>query len=311
MSNFVVMGECMVEFSPMSSGDYRQSFAGDIYNTAVYLKRLNGDDSQVSILTGIGNDSLSEQMLTRFTSEQLNIDLVQTVADRILGAYLINISAEGERSFVYWRETSAAKRTLSFLSEDSRAQLLANTNTFYFSGISLAIIEPEERELFWQLLQDLQSSGVDIVFDSNYRPRLWQSQEDAIEQYEQALKYSNIVFAGVEDFELLNGFNSYQQISLYLSSYEIDELIIKNGAQGVMCLYDNEQDLVAVTPVKQVVDSTSAGDSFNAGYLSARSKGQSVVEAVKLGCKVSGLVIQHKGAIVAAPVFSDFMLNLK
>ena len=41
MKNIVVMGECMVEFSPdVQEGSFKQSFAGDVYNTAVYLKRL-------------------------------------------------------------------------------------------------------------------------------------------------------------------------------------------------------------------------------------------------------------------------------
>ena len=41
MQKVVVMGECMVEFSPNTeNSNYKQSFAGDVYNTAVYLKRL-------------------------------------------------------------------------------------------------------------------------------------------------------------------------------------------------------------------------------------------------------------------------------
>ena len=36
MSNIVVIGECMVEFSPNDSGMLNQSFAGGVYNTAVY-----------------------------------------------------------------------------------------------------------------------------------------------------------------------------------------------------------------------------------------------------------------------------------
>jgi len=46
------------------------------------------------------------------------------------------------------------------------------------------------------------------------------------------------------------------------------------------------------------VDTTAAGDSFNAGYLSARLNGQSPIEAAHLGQQIASIVVQHPGAIV-------------
>ena len=46
------------------------------------------------------------------------------------------------------------------------------------------------------------------------------------------------------------------------------------------------------------VDTTAAGDSFNAGYLAARMRGVDPFGAALAGHRLAGVVIQHPGAIV-------------
>ena len=59
----------------------------------------------------------------------------------------------------------------------------------------------------------------------------------------------------------------------------------------------DSEELVAANEVT-VVDTTSAGDSFNAGYLAARLNGQPAVDAAKAGHRLASVVIQHRGAII-------------
>ena len=57
----VCIGECMVELRPAGEGLFRQGFAGDVYNTAVYLKR-SAPDLEVQFATVVGDDPLSAGM---------------------------------------------------------------------------------------------------------------------------------------------------------------------------------------------------------------------------------------------------------
>jgi len=302
------MGECMVEFSPeVKEGSFKQSFAGDVYNTAVYLKRLLKETIEVSFLTAVGNDVMSERMVDDFLSHRIDTCFVKRVNDRQPGAYLIQTSDQGERSFVYWRDTSAAKMTISQLSEEDKSKLINQCDLFYFSGISIAILNQNERETFWQLVNDLRNAGAQIVFDSNFRSRLWHSHDDAKQQFEQAFSLSDIVFAGVEDFSLLYQLNTFAALDNFFNDYLIAELIIKNGADGVFYRSATEQFIVDIAPVTNVIDTTSAGDSFNSAFINARIKQSSATAAIKQGCLLSACIIQHKGAIIDKQLFNEFI----
>jgi 2-dehydro-3-deoxygluconokinase len=55
---------------------------------------------------------------------------------------------------------------------------------------------------------------------------------------------------------------------------------------------------VPAVKVDKVVDTTGAGDSFNGGYLSARIKGESILEAARKGHRFASQVVQNRGAVV-------------
>ena len=57
--------------------------------------------------------------------------------------------------------------------------------------------------------------------------------------------------------------------------------------------------VVADLPRATPVDSTAAGDSFNAGYLSAWLSGAECAAAIAAGHALSRRVIRHRGALVA------------
>ncbi|MFD2164821.1 sugar kinase [Thalassotalea euphylliae] len=317
MKNIYLLGECMVELmtapaqteqAPSSAPkDLKQSFAGDVFNTAVYLKRLF-KDTQVNMVTAVGNDQFSDDMVSFFEAEHLGTDFVFRSEDKIPGLYAIQLDEHGERSFTYWRNNSAARTIMSFINDDT-ISTLSEGDIFFFSGISLGVVLPEDREKFWCFISKLKVAGVKIAFDLNYRHQLWASKQEAREQFSIAFKAADILLPGVDDFAAIFELDTVEAIIDYFNQYEYQELIIKNGEQNVYCLSqtasDKKQDIVDVTPVEHVVDTTSAGDSFNGGYLGARMAGHSISQSVELANQVAGFVIQHKGAIVDKSAFSS------
>ena len=52
-----------------------------------------------------------------------------------------------------------------------------------------------------------------------------------------------------------------------------------------------------------VIDTTGAGDTFNAGYLAGRLHGKSLVDSAKQGIRCAGIIIRHRGAIIDKAIF--------
>jgi 2-dehydro-3-deoxygluconokinase len=301
----VLMGECMMELRQSGLGVMQQSFAGDAYNTAVYLKRAFVHQ-QVSFMTSVGQDLVSQQMQQSFAGEDLDLQYVFAKSCNNPGIYLVQTDEQGERSFLYWREHSAARELMHFVDEETISEL-CDTDLFFFSGISLAVLEPTTRPAFWQMLQRLKNAGVQIAFDPNYRPRLWPDKKVAQDEFIRAFTLANIVLPGVEDFKQLYDLEELSDILEFCQPFDIGELVIKNGASSVYCQVASNLVHLPVEQVKKVVDTTSAGDSFNGVYLGARLAGQDIEQALKLAAGAAGLVIQYPGAIIPAEIFEVYM----
>ena len=307
MKNIYFIGECMVELRAMSAATLHQSFAGDVYNSAVYLKRCFPQVT-TSVVTALGQDNLSKKMLERFESEQINTQLVFAHDSKVPGVYYIETDEHGERSFIYWRNDSAAKKVVDFLDADALEQLCQG-DMFFFSGISLAIIEESAREHFWKVVTQLKGTGVKIVFDPNYRARLWNSIEETKEQYHLAFTLAYITLPGVEDLTTLYGVHSVEAVVEYLEPYKIEEIIVKNGPESVVTKQADTLQSHTIIPVTNVVDTTSAGDAFNGVYLGARLSDKSISSAVQLAAKAAGAVIQQPGAIAPKDIFQLAMVE--
>ena len=307
MNTIYFMGECMVELRAMSAATLHQSFAGDVYNSAVYLKRCFPEVG-TSVITALGQDTLSKKMRERFESEQLDTQFVFSHESKVPGMYYIETDEHGERSFIYWRSDSAAKKTVEFLTPDCVSQLCQG-DMFFFSGISLAIIDKTSRDQFWDVLKQLKDAGVKIVFDPNYRPRLWESVEDTKAQYHLAFSIADVTLPGVEDLTTLYNVHSVEAVIEYLKPYQINEIVVKNGPESVITQLDNTLQSHTIIPVTTVIDTTSAGDAFNGVYLGARLSGKPIADAVQLGAKAAGAVIQQPGAIAPKDVFQQAMVE--
>ncbi|XPF96230.1 sugar kinase [Colwellia sp. RE-S-Sl-9] len=310
MKKIFLFGECMVELLNVSPNNQlpqtlKQSFAGDVFNTAVYLKRVFSE-MQVNLITAVGTDELSSNMVEYFSQQNIATDFVYRSNDKIAGLYSIKTDSEGERTFTYWRENSAARDVMKFI-DASETEKMLHGDVFFFSGISLAVIKPEDRPKFWLMVEQLKVAGLNIVFDPNYRARMWESVEEAQQQFNKAFTLSNIALPGIDDFKQLYNLTTAEDVIEFCKPYALDELVIKNGEKGVVCVKNKIIQNIEITPVEDVVDTTSAGDSFNGVFLGACSSGINTIDAIKLASASAAVVIQHKGAIVDSKAFQTFI----
>ncbi len=308
------IGECMVELSPADRGLYKQAFAGDTLNTAIYAARSAGPALNISYITALGTDHFSDCMIDLFQSERLCCDWVAKLSDKLPGLYAIELDETGERSFSYWRSDSAAKQMFSRgLSDEQKESLAEVFDLYYLSGITLAILNDEDRSTLKEILIKARRRGARVAYDSNYRPRLWSSKAQAQSVTREFLAITDIALVTFDDEQML--FDDESVSDTLSRMTHINEVVVKQGGEGctVVCSVFGKQEssqnsvFVPTTPVSHVVDTTSAGDSFNGAYLARRVLGHSPEEAALFAHRLAGTVIQYKGAIIPEAITSQLL----
>ncbi len=302
----VTIGECMVELSRIGEDSYRQRFAGDVYNTAVYLKRTCEQPVTVHFMSAVGIDPLSERLVKEVQKEGLDARLLFRAPKHRVGLYLIDVDDNGERKFIYWRETSAARQTMQCFTDARADWLLEGVDLCFLSGITLAILPPPDRELMFSLLAELKQAGCQIVFDPNYRPALWPSLEEAAAVLSRAYALADLALPGLDDHRLLFSAAKADDVVLHLQELGVREIVVKDGINGVRIAVDGRCFSTPAYPVAKVVDTTAAGDSFNGGYLSARLAGANPEAASQFAARLASFVVEHPGAIVEPAAFAAF-----
>ncbi|TNG97081.1 sugar kinase [Pasteurellaceae bacterium USgator11] len=301
MKKIAVIGECMIELL-LKENDPKLAFGGDTLNTAVYLSRLlDHRHFSVSYVTALGQDPFSQQMLAQWQQEKIETDLVQQRADKLPGLYSIVTDQQGERSFYYWRNDSAARYWLQGEQSDVVLSRLQAFDYCYLSGISVAILDGASLEKLYALLRQIKANGGKVIFDNNYRPCLWQDGDAARQVYQKILAFTDIAFLTLEDETALWQESAVEAVIARTQSYGVAEIVIKRGAESCIVATGAKRFEIAANKIaaEKVIDTTAAGDSFSAGYLAARLYGAEVESAVRQGHRLAGTVIQHRGAIIA------------
>lgn len=296
-----VIGECMIELS-QKGAEVSRGFGGDTLNTSVYIARqVDAADLEVHYVTALGEDNFSQQMLDAWQQENVHTELTQRLEHRLPGLYYIETDSTGERTFYYWRNEAAAR----FWLESDQAQAicaeLAQFDYLYLSGISLAILNAASREKLMTLLTECRANGCKVIFDNNYRPRLWASREETQQVYQQMLACTDIAFLTLDDEDLLWGEKPVEEVIQRTQAAGVREVVIKRGADSCLVAIQGESTLevpAVKLPKEKVIDTTAAGDSFSAGYLAVRLTGGSAEEAAKRGHLTASTVIQYRGAII-------------
>ncbi|EJL87642.1 sugar kinase [Pantoea sp. GM01] len=296
-----IIGECMIELSEKGE-NIKRGFGGDTLNTAVYLARLSDNQQlRVDYVTALGTDSFSDQMIAAWQQEQVQTQLIQRLDNKMPGLYFIETDEHGERTFWYWRNDAAARFWLDSAQADDICQQLAHYDYLYLSGISLAILPEASRNKLMALLSACRQNGGKVIFDNNYRPRLWADQASAQQAYAEMLRHTDMAFLTLDDEDLLWGEQPLETVIARTRAAGVQEIAIKRGADSCLVAVGDEplREVAAIKLAKEkVVDTTAAGDSFSAGYLAVRLAGGSAEDAAARGHLTASTVIQHRGAII-------------
>jgi 2-dehydro-3-deoxygluconokinase len=293
MTRVACIGECMVELKQADGGLFSRGYGGDTLNTAVYLARLG---ASADYITALGDDALSDEMITGWTAEGVGTKQVARLSGKLPGLYMIQTDDKGERRFFHWRDSAAARSLMDLPQTQEMLSSLAGYDVIYLSAITLSLYGGEGRARLFAALRRARESGARFAFDTNFRARGWPDLDVARAVFQEAFAAADIVLASTED--LLPLYPGERNEAL-LARIPGAEVVLKLSEPASLLRLQGVLHPIKAEPLQApVVDTTAAGDSFAAAYVAARLLGAEPIDAARAGHRLAGAVVCHPGAII-------------
>jgi 2-dehydro-3-deoxygluconokinase len=292
----ICVGEVLIELVRGAEGRFALSCGGDTFNTAIYLARAG---IEVAFATAVGDDPYSESAVALAGAEGVSQRLMLRLPGRLPGLCMIEQDARGDRRLRYWRDSAPARELFELPDWVRIAESLTTAKLIYFTGITLSLYSNNGLGRLLAVLEVARRQGTKVAFDGNFRPRDWKGDLSRTRTvFIEALKRVDIALPTFDDEAVLWGDPSPEATVARLQAFGIGEIVVKNGPNSALVATGGNQEFVPVPEVFVPVDTTAAGDGFNAGYLAARLSGHEPAAAAGAAHRLAGAVIRHPGALM-------------
>ncbi|NHK32893.1 MAG: sugar kinase [Asgard group archaeon] len=299
----ISIGEVLIDFIAQKTGslvdvDTFQKFPGGApANFAVGIARLG---LKVAFVGKVGNDSFGTFLEEKLSQEGVITDLIvkATNNERTALAF-VSLDENAERDFLFYRNNAA---DLKLSIDEIQIDKITKAKYLHFGTVSLC--ENPSRDAVFKTIEKCKKADVKICFDPNIRLDLWENEKDFREILDIALYYTDILYPSKEELHFIlddTSHDNQEAIKQLMKKYPINIVALKLGKAG--CLIKQRDDFFLTLPSFDVpiLDTTGAGDGFNAGFIYALGKDLSLEEAGIIGNAVGALVIQKRGAMTSLP----------
>jgi fructokinase len=178
------------------------------------------------------------------------------------GVTFVTLDAEGERSFMFFREPSA---DYTIRAEDIDEGWMRRSDIFLYG--SNLLNERGSRDATLVAIDAARTAGCLLISDPNVRDHLWEDMEEARARMLDSLDGAHIVKVNERELEFfapsMGLEEAYGEVFAPLG---VRALVHTRSAGGAELLFDDLLHVeVEAPPIEKVVDTTGAGDAFIAG----------------------------------------------
>jgi 5-dehydro-2-deoxygluconokinase len=255
----VTMGRVSVDLYPEQIGvplaeveTFAKSLGGSATNVAVAAARLGHPSA---VITKVGDDGFGPYV--REALEEFGVDARWVGTDPELRTPIVFCEIHPPDNFplLFYREPKAPDMNLT--REDLDLDAIAAAPLFWMTGTGLS--DEPSRTATLKALE--QRSGGITVFDLDYRPMLWKSEDEAGRIYREALQYATVAVGNQEEVEVAVGTRDPSEASAALLELGLDLAVVKRGPEGVLAR--TAEGVVEVPPIRvEILNGLGAGDAF-------------------------------------------------
>ena len=269
--------------------DSRQSVPGGTGgNVAEGIARLG---YPVRFLGVVGNDDNGKLLLQSFKNAGVQTDFIMVDQKGLTASCFIAVNSHGERMIF-----SLGGSAIYVNPDDLHPSALENVDVLYIADAlpdvalnAIKNLKPETKVVYCP-------GGLMLKLGEEY--------------YLPILKAADVGIFNQVEAAAITGKQEPEEATKVLVKMGIPVPVITLGEKGALFVADKVSTLVPAQPVRQVVDTTGAGDAFSVGLIAGILEGFSWQKAIQLGCQVAAYKIQYRGAREGLP-YRDQIAALK
>lgn len=314
-TDITALGEILIDYTPLPDSDagmavFEQNPGGAPANVLACAARLG---RRTAFIGKVGDD-LQGRFLVE-TLDRIGVDTSSLLVDGRFFTTLafVKLTETGERSFSFARKPGADTQIAP---EELDRELLTHTGILHFGSLSLTA-EPA-RSATWEAVRLAREAGAVIAYDPNYRPLLWESREQAMEQMRRPIPQVDLLKVSDDEIELLTDTDDCARGAEQLVARGVRCVAVTIGSQGTLVVTREGAAMVDAYRTK-AVDTTGAGDSFWGGFLTCLSERGKPLDQVtfrefqdfaRFGNAVASLCVEKRGAIPAMPARQEVLARM-
>jgi 5-dehydro-2-deoxygluconokinase len=281
--NFLVIGRVGMDMCPEPAGSAVEdattmmvAMGGSSANIAAGLVKFG---MKASLVTRVSDDAVGRYCVNQLGHYGVDTTHVKPIAGEFRNSLaLYETRVENHNSVIY--RNGAADFQMSI--EDVEAVDYSQFGALITAGTVFAA-EPSRSAAF-RAFELAKVAGIPVIFDVDYRPYSWPSQQMAEEVLSKAGDMSDIIVANDEEFGFMAG--------------GIEKGLAK--AESLANLANGSKTKSGIFKV-DALKPTGAGDSFMAGFIASLAEGYEMEEAVSRGSACAAIVVAKPGCAPAMP----------
>lgn len=251
-------------------------------NAAIDIAKIG---LNVAIAGKVGNDSFGKYISGKLEEEGVDVSGLVTGDNSITSTSVVLSDTNGERSFLHCLGANA-----EFKASDIKYQLIKDSKIVFIAG---ALLMPSfDGDVCAEVLKYAKKAGKYTALDT-----AWDSKGRWMEVLNPCMKFIDLFIPSYEEAVELSGKESNEEIADFFLSMGVKVVVIKLGKEGCFIKSKNsEKYLIPTYSSIMAVDTTGAGDSFVAGFLTGLAKGWSLFECGKFANAVGTHCVMSVGA---------------
>lgn len=309
--DIIIMGRIAIDFNPAWNEQAKEPF-GPLKRVHMFEKFVGGSPANIAV--GVSHHGMKAGFLGKISDDQFGDYVMDYFSEQGIDTSHITRCKNGERIGLSFTEMLSQSESSILMYRDGVADLQLSVDdvdeayikkgkALLISGTALAQSPSREAVLKAMLLARMNETK--IIFDIDYRPYNWKSEDEISIYYSMVAKEADIIMGSREEFDLTERLicpgMSDEESATYWQNCNAKIVVIKHGMKGSTAYTcDGKSFSIKPFPV-QARKGFGGGDGYGSGFLYGLYQGWSIHDCLEFGSAEASMMVRSNNCSDSLP----------